>query len=427
MLLLVIGLNACRAALIAILFVSGAGHCGSVFGADATPQAQAVRLGNEVLVDLDFAPLRGKRVGLITNPSGVDRRRQSTLDVLRRARGVKLVALFAAEHGLASDYPAGHEFPNAVDRRTSLPVYSLYGPGPVRKPTPAMLKNIDALVYDIQDTGCRSYTYISTMGLAMEACGENDKEFIVLDRPNPIGGLRIEGPTLDPAFKSFVGQWQIPYLYGMTCGELARMINREGWIRKPCKLTIVPMKGWKRSMVWRDTGLTWVPTSPNIPHRDSPLYYPCTGLLGALGGVNIGIQIGRPFECVTAPWLDAEKLSRALNRAGSPGIQFRPFTTTLSGTTQRGVEISFTDPARARLFAVNFHVLDAIRATAGVNLYESAVNSGKSFSLLDRVMGTDLTRAALARHTSATALAKSWQAGEDAFRKRRAPYLVYPD
>jgi uncharacterized protein YbbC (DUF1343 family) len=390
-------------------------------------KAEPVRLGCEVLADLRYAPLKGKRVGLITNPSGVDRRQRSTIDALRTAPGVKLVALFAPEHGLHGDVTAGREFPDSVDARTGLPVYSLYGPGPVRKPTPSMLKQVDVLVYDIQDTGCRSYTYISTLGLAMEACGEAGKEFIILDRPNPLGGLRVEGPVLDPAFRSFVGEWRIPYLYGMTCGELARMIAREGWIRKSCKLTIVPMKGWKRSMTWRHTGLAWVPTSPNIPYPDSPLYYPCTGFLGALGGVNIGIQFKKPFECVTAPWLDANKLSRALNRAPLRGLKFHPFHMRQQGWAQHGIWIEFTDPARAQLFAVNFHVIDAVRATAGVDLYQEAVKSEKSFSLLDRVVGTDAVRKALERRAPAGSIIKSWQPAEDAFRKNRSPYLIYRD
>ena len=169
--------------------------------------------------------------------------------------------------------PAGKEFPNSTHRHTGLPIYSLYGPGPVRKPTPAMLKKIDCLVYDIQDTGARSYTFISTMGLCMEECGKAGVEFVVLDRPNPLGGQRVEGLILNPRFKSLVGHWKIPYVYGMTAGELAYMISGESWIRYRPKISIVKMKGWTRSMHWRGTGLKWVPTSPNIPHGNSPVSY----------------------------------------------------------------------------------------------------------------------------------------------------------
>ena len=229
-----------------------------------------VRLGSEQLAANEFKELQGKRVGLITNPSGANHNGETTIELLRRAPGVRLLALFGPEHGVYGDVKAGERIPERTDARTGLPVHSLYGA--TRKPTPAMLQGLDVLVYDLQDTGVRSYTFISTMGLAMEACAEAGLEFVVLDRPNPLGGERVEGPPLDERFRSFVGQWNIPYAYGMTCGELARMINGEGWIKKPCALTVVPMTGWRRSMVWHDTGLPWVPTSPNVPRADSPLY-----------------------------------------------------------------------------------------------------------------------------------------------------------
>src|SRR5256885_11222277 len=267
-----------------------------------------VQLGSDLLAANGFKELQGKRVGLITNPSGINRNGESTIELLRRAPGVKLVALFGPEHGVSGDVKAGESIAERTDKRTGLTVHSLYGT--TRKPTPAMLKGLDALVYDLQDTGVRSYTFISTMGLAMEACAEAGVEFVVLDRPNPLGGERVEGPMIDERFRSFVGQWDIPYIYGLTCGELARMINGEGWIKKPCNLTVIPMKGWRRSMVWRDTGLPWVPTSPNVPHAESPFYYAATGLFGEIAGgsgATIGTRIKRPFECVIAPWLDAQK------------------------------------------------------------------------------------------------------------------------
>ena len=254
-----------------------------------------VKLGNEVLAEQKFQVLAGKRIGLITNPSGVNRNLESTIDVLGAAPGVQLVALFGPEHGIYGDVPAGDKIESRTDPRTGLPVHSLYGT--TRKPTPEMLKGLDALVYDLQDTGCRSYTYISTMGVAMEACGEAGIEFIVLDRPNPLGGERIEGTLIeDEKYRSFVSQWDVPYVYGMTCGELAQMINDQGWLKKSCKLTVVPLKGWKRNLVWRDTGLPWVPTSPHVPHGESPLFQVATGMIGEIGGASTGIgytQIGR--------------------------------------------------------------------------------------------------------------------------------------
>lgn len=385
----------------------------------------AVRLGTDVLADSGFSILAGKRIGLITNPSGVNRRLQPTLEVLRKARGVRLVALFSAEHGLYGNVPAGQEIRSHVDNRIGLPVYSLYGPGRVRKPTASMLKGLDALVYDIQDTGCRSYTFISTLGLAMEACADAGIEFVVLDRPNPLGGERVEGPVLDPRFRSFVGQWEIPYVYGLTCGELARLIKGERWIAKPCRLTVVRMQGWRRDMAWRDTGLRWIPTSPHIPRGDSPLHYVSTGLLGSVGGVNIGLGFKMPFECVTAPWLDASRFSQQLNRYGLKGVKFEPFSIAYNGNRQKGVRIRFTDPAHAPLAAINFYLLEATQRLTGRDLCAEAVKAGKSFDLFDKVCGTDATRRALAAGKSATSIVASWKPGEEAFLKRRQKYLLY--
>src|SRR4029077_19049601 len=199
----------------------------------------------------------------------------------------------------------------------------------------------------------------------MEACGEAGVEFIVLDRPNPLGGERIEGPMVEDQFRSFVGRWDIPYVYGLTCGELARMLNGRR-SKHPCKLTVVPLKHWKRSMVWRDTGLPWVPSSPHVPHGESPLFQVATGMLGEIGGVNTGIGYTLPFQCIAAPGLDPQKMAAALNAYRLPGVKFRPityqpyyfaFTNQLLG----GVQIFFTDPARAPLTAINFYALEALK------------------------------------------------------------------
>jgi uncharacterized protein YbbC (DUF1343 family) len=397
--------------------------------AASLPLAAQVRLGNEALAASGFEELRGKRVGLLTNPSGVNSRLETTADVLRRAAGVKLVALFAPEHGIDATIPAGTEFPDATDKRTGLKVFSLYGPGPVRKPTAAMLKEIDVLVYDIQDTGCRSYTFISTMGLAMEACGAAGVPFIVLDRPNPLGGTRVEGPMLDPQFKSFVGQWPIPYAYGMTAGELAQMINVEGWIARRCALKVVAMKNWRRWMTWRDTGLPWVPTSPYMPFADSPLHYVSTGVLGQVGGVSIGIGYTLPFQAIAAPWLDPDRAAEHMNRAGLSGVRFRPlryapFYGAFKGETIGGVQVFFTEPASAPLLAVNLHALEMARKLGGGDLL-AAADSGGKLAMFDKVMGTDAVRKQLKAGTGAREIAASWRAGEEAFRKRREKHLIY--
>lgn len=390
--------------------------------------AQQVQLGNETLAQTGFKVLVGKRIGLITNPSGVNRDLQSTIDLLRSAPGVELVALFGPEHGIYGDIPAGEKVESRKDPRTGLPVHSLYGP--TRKPTPEMLQGLDALVYDMQDTGCRSYTFISTMGVAMEACSEAGIEFIVLDRPNPLGGERIEGPMVTRRFRSFVSQWNIPYVYGMTCGELAQMLIGEHYIKKPCKLTVVPMTGWRRSMVWRDTGLPWVPTSPHVPHGESPLFQVATGMLGEIGGVSTGIGYTLPFQCIAAPELDPQETARVLNAYRLPGVRFQPITYkpyyfTFKDQVIGGVQLYFTDPTKAPLTAINFYVLEALKKMAGRDLFAEALQAKKSFSMFDKVNGTDATRKALQASASAADIVASWKRGEEQFRKKRQKYLLY--
>jgi len=387
-----------------------------------------VKLGNEVLAAGHFKVLQGKRVGLLTNPSGVNRHLDSTIDRLRAAPGVKLVALFGPEHGVYGDVAAGEKVASTTDVRTGLPAYSLYGK--TFKPTPAMLSGLDALVYDLQDTGCRAYTFISTMGLAMEACAEAGVEFVVLDRPNPLGGVRVEGPMLDPQFRSHVGYWNVPYVYGLTCGELARMINAEGWIKQRCCLTVVPMKGWKRSMVWRDTDLPWVPSSPHVPHGDSALFQVATGMVGELYSVSTGIGYTLPFECIAAPGVNAHQLAAQLNGYHLPGVRFQPltykpyyfmFTNQLIG----GVQIFVTDRAAAPLTAINCYAFEALKQVAGRDLFAEALHANRGFRMFDKVNGTDATRIALQAGTPASAVVASWKAGEQAFRQRRKPYLLY--
>jgi uncharacterized protein YbbC (DUF1343 family) len=387
-----------------------------------------VKLGNEVLVSGGFKALKGKRVGLITNPSGVNRNLDTTIEVLRAAPDVKLVALFGPEHGVYGDVAAGDKVASRVDERTGLPIYSLYGK--TYRPTREMLQGLDALVYDLQDTGCRSYTFVSTMGVAMDACGAAGVEFVVLDRPNPLGGKRVEGPMVEDKFRSFVGKWNVPYVYGLTCGELARMINGEGWITNRCKLTVVPMKGWKRGMVWRDTGLPWVPSSPHVPHGESPLYQVATGMLGEIGGVSTGIGYTLPFECIAAPQIDSHKLADALNAYRLPGVKFQPiiyqpYYFTFTNQVIEGVQLYFSEPARAPLTAINFYAFEALKKLAGRDLFVEAVKRKKSFEMFDKVNGTDATRKALQAGTPAAEIVASWKPGEDAFLQRRQKYLLY--
>ncbi|HCC86429.1 MAG TPA: DUF1343 domain-containing protein, partial [Porphyromonadaceae bacterium] len=334
---------------------------GLIFNTTAFAQEIKVKTGIEVLKESDFRILQGKRVGLITNPTGVDNNLKSTIDILHEAPGVQLVALYGPEHGVRGDVHAGDKVADFKDPNTGIPVYSLYGA--TRKPTKEMLEGVNVLVYDIQDIGCRSYTYISTLYLSMQAAAENDIEFVVLDRPNPLGGEKVEGNLVEEGFFSFVSQLKIPYVYGLTCGELAEMINGERMIPEPCKLTVVKMKKWRRKMHFDETGLPWVPTSPHIPFAHSAYFYPVSGILGELGYLSIGVGYTLPFEIFAAEWIDANEFARTLNAKQLPGIRFRPlhlkpYYGVGQGKNLQGVQVYLTDFRKARLSDIQFHVME---------------------------------------------------------------------
>ena len=250
-------------------------------------QETSVSLGIDELVKRNFNILKNKRVGLITNQTGVDSKLNSLVDLLFNSPVVNLVALFGPEHGVRGDVEGGKYVEFYTDKKTNLPVYSLYGK--TRKPSKKMLRDIDVLVYDIQDIGVRSYTFISTMGLAIEAASEAGIEFVILDRPNPLGGEKIEGNNVEKEYVSFISQFPIPYVYGLTGGELAKLLVSEKFVKTSAefKLTVIPMENWKRAMVWEDTNFEWIPTSPHIPHEFSPYFYPMTGILGDSWGNSI--------------------------------------------------------------------------------------------------------------------------------------------
>ena len=389
--------------------------------------AQKVSTGIDVLQSQNFKILEGKRVGLITNPTGVNKHLKQTIDILFEAKNIKLVALFGPEHGVRGNIHAGDKVDNATDPLTGLPVFSLYGS--TRKPTPEMLKGIDVLVYDIQDIGCRSFTYISTMGLAMEAAAENNIEFVVLDRPNPLGGLKVEGNLVEDNFISFVSQFKIPYIYGLTCGELAIMLNEEKMLKKEVKLTVVRMKGWKRKMTWEDTGLEWVIASPHIPHKHSAIFYPVTGILGELGYLSIGVGYTMPFEIVGAPWIDAKLLSDKMNALKLPGvcfrpIHFKPFYATFKDEFCQGVQIHFTDYQKATLSSIQFYIMQEINI-----LYpERAVfkNANKErFNMFDKVSGSDYIRINFSKNHIFDDIKSFFEKDENAFRKKSKIYYQY--
>lgn len=399
-----------------------------------TLSAQTVKTGIEVLRDRDFDVLKGKRVGLVTNPSGVDRDLVSTIDILHSAPEVELVALYGPEHGVRGDVYAGGKISDTIDPKTGLQVYSLYGS--TRKPTREMLKGVDVMVYDIQDVGVRSYTFISTLGLVMEACAPLGIEVVVLDRPNPLGGNKIEGCCVEQPFNSFVSQYRIPYIYGLTVGELARMINDEGLNKgqkgdQPavrCKLTVVPMEGWKRDMLYADTGLPWVLPSPNIPFSDSPMYYAASGICGELYGfLNIGIGYTLPFQVFGAVWMDPELLKDKLESYEIPGVSFRtiwykPFSGSLKGQLVRGLQFFFTDYDKARLTEVQFHVMQAV-----AELYPSkrGFEVADGVGLFDKVCGTDYVRREFSKGYKVEDIKAYWRKDEDSFRALSQKYHIY--
>lgn len=393
-----------------------------------------VRPGIEVLRDSGFEGLQGRRVGLVTNPSGVDCDLRSTIDILAEAPGVNLVALYAPEHGVRGDIYAGGKVESGRDDHTGLPVHSLYGS--TRQPTKEMLKGVDIMVYDIQDVGTRSYTFISTLGLVMRTCAEMGIPVMVLDRPNPLGGLKIEGPLVRDGFHSFVSQYKIPYVYGLTVGELAVLINEEGLNRgqngrsEPlkCKLTVIPMEGWTRDMLFEDTGLPWVLPSPNIPYPENAIGYPSAGLCGELYDyLNIGIGYTLPFGTFAEEWVDADKLKAKLDSYNLPGVAWRtvhykPISGRLNGKLIHGVQYYYTDYEAADITLTQFYVMQAVYELYGKNPFTGAADR---LAMFNKVCGSDYVSVNFGRTMKVSSIAAYWTADVDAFRKLARKYQMY--
>lgn len=394
-------------------------------------QAQVVP-GIEVLRENGFEELLGKRVGLVTNPSGVDRQLRSTIDILFDAPEVNLVALYGPEHGVRGDAYAGDHVESAKDARTGLPVYSLYGP--TREPAPEMLKGVDVMVYDIQDVGTRSYTFISTLGLVMRACAAADIEVLVLDRPNPLGGNKVEGPLVQDGFYSFVSEFRIPYIYGMTVGELAGFINEEGLNRgqkgdlphRKCRLNVIPMRGWERWMLFRDTGLPWILPSPNIPSDQSALGYAAAGIAGEFGHLNIGVGYTIPFQTFAAEWIDADALKNRLDSYQLPGVAFRtihykPISGSKQGKLLHGVQFFFTDYEKAPVTLLQFYVMQAVQELyPAKNPYP--LNKTR---MLDIVCGTDYVRTTFGKRLKVEDILEYWNRDVDDFKAVSQQYYLY--
>lgn len=387
-----------------------------LFGFIGSAGAQ-VRLGIDVLQGENFAILQGKRVGLITNQTGINSEGKKTRLILARAPGVKLVALFTPEHGLDGTEQAGRYVASRRDKATGLIAHSLYGP--TRKPSPGMLAGIDVLVYDMQDIGSRSYTYVSTMVKCMEAAGELGIEFVVLDRPNPLGGVRVEGPPIESRWISFVGQLPVPYLHGMTVGELARMANALGWVQPRCKLQVVPMRGWQRQMTWVETGLRWIPTSPNIPHATSPLYYAATGIVGELAGLEIGCGGPAPFEIIAMKRLNAQRFTSYLGSQRMPGVSFSEY----ARDGFEGSRIHIEPHAEANLTAINVCILAGITRSGEPDLF--ARSHGDKLGMFYKCYGSDSIRAQIERGLPVSRIVAGWAPNLARFETARKSYLLY--
>ena len=402
-------------------FIAGAAALGVATAAAASAQANSapIELGDDVFLRSTWRELRGRTVGVIANQSGVTSAQESIVDAIQRHRGIRIKAIYAPEHGFRGDQAAGATIASYVDARTGLPVYSLYGAS--RHPSAAMLEGVDVLLFDIQDVGSRAYTYISTMAYAMQSAAQYGKEFWVLDRPNPTGGSVVEGPVLEPAFESFIGLYPIAMRHAMTVGELASLFNEHFGIG--AKLRVVPMNGWRRSMIWPDTGLQWVQTSPNIPRWETTLVYPGMGLVDTVG-VNNGSGFTNPFFLAGMVGIDGEQLAERLNARALPGVAFRPTQwSPTSGFWQgrdlTGVELTLLDPRHVLAVRTAVEILVAVR-----DLFPKVIRI-KSVSGLDRDWGTDSFRQAFLAGDGAEAILGQWNPRVAAFKALRQRFFLY--
>lgn len=388
--------------------------------------AGPVRVGIDRLFEEQYAHLiKNKRVGLITNHTGVDSHLCSNIKILRHK--AKLVALFCPEHGLDGAGRADEKIEHGKDRN-GIHIYSLHGE--TRRPTPEMLKDIDVLIYDIQEIGCRSYTYISTLFYAMEEAAKKGIPVVVLDRPNPMGGIVVDGPMLQEKWRSFMGYINIPYCHGMTVAELARYFNTEYKIG--CKLHVVPMEGWKRKMTYKETGLAWIPTSPYIPESDTPFFYASTGILGALGVVNIGIGYTLPFKVIGAPWIDGYHLAEKLNEQKLPGVKFvpfyyQPFYGKFVKEQCEGVKIIITNPHVYRPLAVQYMLIGMLKSLYPVEFQAklNQITDADKASFCKVNGNSDILSIITNENFIAWKLISYEKEERNAFLEKRKKYLMY--
>lgn len=387
--------------------------------------AAPVEVGADRLFESGYAPLvKNKRLGLVTNHTGIGKEHISTIDILRKKGN--LVAIFTPEHGLTGAARAYEKVPSGS--KGEIKVFSLHGE--TRRPTKEMLTGIDVLLYDIQEIGCRSYTYISTLFYVMEEAAKEKIPVVVLDRPNPMGGEVVDGPMLEEKWRSFIGYADIPYCHGMTVGELARFFNEE--YKVGCTLRVVPMSGWRRAMSFSDTGLAWIPTSPYIPESDTPFYYASTGILGGLGVVNIGIGYTLPFKVVGAPWIDGPEFASKLNAQKLPGVKFlpfsyKPFYGKFQGKECEGVQILITDRVAYRPLAVQYMLIGMLKSLYPVEFRSSiATLSESQIASFCKVNGTSVVFDMINKEKYvAWKLIEYDSAKRAGFLEKRKKYLLY--
>jgi uncharacterized protein YbbC (DUF1343 family) len=406
--------------------------------------SQKIKPGLEVFLENHLDLVRSKRIGLITNPSGVDSRGISTLSLFANAPGIHLVALYGPEHGVNGDAQAGEYVAYERKKELDIPVYSLYGQtqkvDPVlpknmdetmrsfdtvdegKRIEPSMIENIDVLVFDIQDVGTRIYTYIATMAYAMQACAECNKEFIVLDRPNPINGIDLEGPILEyPEYNSFVGLYPVPVRHGMTVGELALLFNTN-FLQKKTNLTVIPIKGWERSMWFDETALPWISPSPNMPSLATATVYPGQVFLEGTN-VSEGRGTETPFEIFGAPWIDGSELAKALKSLKLPGVQFekvrfKPQFSKYKDQVCEGTQIHVTDRNDFRPFKTSMHIIRAI-----MDRYASKFIFHTDY--FDKIMGNAKVREALEENLPLTGILSGFLSDLDTFCDQRKSHLLY--
>ena len=381
-------------------------------------------VGLSVLFKERLALVEGRCVGLITNQTGVDPQFRSNVTLFAEHPKVQFTALFSPEHGVAGSAQAGSQIASTIGKAGQIPIHSLYGK--TRQPTSEMLAGIDVLVYDIQDVGSRFYTYISTLLRSMSAAAANNVDFIVLDRPNPIRGDRVEGNQLQPAFRSFVGETALTIRHGMTVGELAKFFRAKLDCVSSSRLHVVPMHGWQRTMWYDETGLPWVPPSPNMPTVETASLYPGTCLIE---GTNLSEGRGttRPFEWIGAPWIDSERWADTLNNLDLPGTHFRPihFTPTFSKYAEQvchGVQVHVTNRDQFKPVDVSMHLIATVRHDYP-DQFDFLKNRGRYF--FDLLAGTDELRLQLMKQESPVEILRSWETEVEKFTQRRQPYLLY--